>query len=82
MYPFISENKLNNLEFYMFTPDGAEGDFPKMQSWGYVMGAYLAGDNPWDGYIELREYEICFTMQRSERKTLAVTTDTLQCELP
>ena len=81
-YPFISENKLNNLEFYMFTPDGAEGDFPKMQSWGYVMGAYLAGDNPWDGYIELREDEICFTMHRNERKTLAVTTDTLQCELP
>ena len=81
-YPFISENKLNNLEFYMFSPDGAEGDFPKMQSWGYVMGAYLAGDNPWDGYIELREDEICFTMHRNERKTLAVTTDTLQCELP
>ena len=81
-YPFISENKLNNLEFYMFTPDGAEGEFPKMQSWGYVMGAYLAGDNPWDGYIELRETEICFTMHRNECKTLAVTTDTLQCELP
>lgn len=81
-YPFISENKLNNIEFYVFSADGAEGDFPKMQSWGYVMGAYLAGDNPWDGYIELRETEICFTMRRSERKTLAVTTDTLQCELP
>lgn len=81
-YPFISENKLNNIEFYVFSPDGAEGEFPKMQSWGYVMGAYLAGDNPWDGYIELRETEICFTMHRSERKTLAVTTDTLQCELP
>lgn len=81
-YPFISENKLNNLEFYMFTPDGADGEFPKMQSWGYVMGAYLAGDNPWDGYIELRESEIRFTMHRNERKTLAVTTDTLQCELP
>lgn len=81
-YPFISENKLNNIEFYVSSADGAEGDFPKMQSWGYVMGAYLAGDNPWDGYIELRENEICFTMRRSERKTLAVTTDTLQCELP
>lgn len=81
-YPFISENKLNNIEFYVSSADGAEGDFPKMQSWGYVMGAYLAGDNPWDGYIELREDEICFTMHRNEHKTLAVTTDTLQCELP
>ena len=81
-YPFISENKLNNIEFYVFSADGAEGEFSKMQSWGYVMGAYLAGDNPWDGYIELRETEICFTMHRNERKTLAVTTDTLQCELP
>ncbi|MGN1110273.1 MAG: hypothetical protein ACI4QY_01375 [Oscillospiraceae bacterium] len=81
-YPFISENKLNNIEFYVYSADGAEGVFPKMQSWGYVMGAYLAGDNPWDGYIELRETEICFTMRRFERKTLAVTTDTLHCELP
>lgn len=80
-YPFISENKLNNIEFYVFSADGAEGDFPKMQSWGYVMGAYLAGDNPWDGYIELRENELCFTMRRSERKELIVPTDTMLCEI-
>lgn len=80
-YPFISENKLNNIEFYVFSADGAEGEFPKMQSWGYVMGAYLAGDNPWDGYIELREDGLCFTMRRSERKKLIVPADTMQCEI-
>lgn len=80
-YPFISENKLNNIEFYVFSPDGAEGEFPKMQSWGYVMGAYLAGDNPWDGYIELREDGLCFTMRRSERKKLIVPADTMLCEI-
>ena len=80
-YPFISENKLNNIEFYVFSADGAEGDFPKMQSWGYVMGAYLAGDNPWDGYIELRENEIRFTMRRSEHKKLIVPADAMLCEI-
>lgn len=81
-YPFTSETGQNTLSLSVLAVDGAEGDFPKMQSWGYVMGAYLAGDNPWDGYIEFRETEICFTMHRNERKTLAVTTDTLHCELP
>lgn len=80
-YPFISENKLNNIEFYVFSADGAEGEFPKMQSWGYVMGAYLAGDNPWDGYIELREDGLRFTMRRSERKKLIVPADTMLCEI-
>lgn len=80
-YPFISENKLNNIEFYVFSNDGAEGEFPKMQSWGYVMGAYLAGDNPWDGYIELRESEIRFTMRRIERKALVAPADTMLCEI-
>ena len=80
-YPFISENKLNNIEFYVFSADGADGEFPKMQSWGYVMGAYLAGDNPWDGYIELRETEICFTMHRNERKKLIVPADTMLCDI-
>ena len=80
-YPFISENKLNNIEFYVFSADGAEGEFPKMQSWGYVMGAYLAGDSPWDGYIELRESEIRFTMRRSERKKLIVPADTMLCDI-
>lgn len=80
-YPFISENKLNNIEFYVFSPDGAEGEFPKMQSWGYVMGAYLAGDNPWDGYIELREDGLRFTMRRSERKKLIVPADTMLREI-
>ena len=57
--------------------DGAEGDFPKMQSWGYVMGAYLAGDNPWDGYIELREDEVRFLSRRTGKMYLQKTSDTV-----
>ena len=80
-YPFTSETGQNTLSLSVLSVDGAEGEFPKMQSWGYVMGAYLAGDNPWDGYIELRENELCFTMRRSERKELIVPTDTMLCEI-
>ena len=80
-YPFTSETGQNTLSLSVLAVDGAEGDFPKMQSWGYVMGAYLAGDNPWDGYIELREDGLCFTMRRSERKKLIVPADTMLCEI-
>jgi archaellum component FlaG (FlaF/FlaG flagellin family) len=45
-YPFTSESGQNTLSLCAVTSDGAVGTFPKMQSWGYVMGAYLAGDNP------------------------------------
>lgn len=81
-YPFVSEDKLNIIELFAFTDDEAEGEFPKMQSWGYVMGAYLAGDNPWDGYIEFRESDLLFTMSRNSRKTLCALSDTILCSLP
>lgn len=41
------------------------------------MGAYLAGDTPWDGYIETREDEVHFNMRRTVRKALVRTSDTL-----
>lgn len=81
-YPFISEEGQNALSLSILSSDGAEGVFPKMQTWGYVMGAYLAGETPWDGYIELREENLCFTMRRSQRKTLSSTTDTLVFDIP
>lgn len=65
----------------MVSVDGAQGKFPKMQTWGYVMGAYLAGDTPWDGYIEAREIEVCFSMRRTDRKKLVRTSDTLLFEI-
>ena len=80
-YPFTSETGQNTLSLSVLSADGAEGEFPKMQTWGYVMGAYLAGDNPWDGYIELREDGLCFTMRRSERKKLIVPADTMLCDI-
>ena len=36
---------------------------------------------PWDGYIELRESKIRFTMRRSERKKLIVSADTMLCDI-
>lgn len=49
-YPFTSEVGQNTMSLSVISSDGAEGKFPKMQTWGYVMGAYLAGDTLWDGY--------------------------------
>ena len=69
------------MSLSMISTDGAEGKFPKMQTWGYVMGAYLAGDTPWDGYIEAREDEVRFTMRRTDRKKLMRTSDTLLFEI-
>ena len=80
-YPFTSEVGQNTMSLSVVSVDGAEGKFPKMQTWGYVMGAYLAGDTPWDGYIEAREDEVRFTMRRTVRKSLVRTSDTLLFEV-
>ena len=80
-YPFTSEVDQNTMSLSVVSSDGAEGKFPKMQTWGYVMGAYLAGDTPWDGYIEAREDEVRFTMRRTVRKSLVRTSDTLLFEV-
>ena len=52
-YPFASLKGLNVVLFSVMSPDGAAAVLPKMQTWGYVLGAYLAGDEPWDGRIRL-----------------------------
>lgn len=80
-YPFTSEVGQNTMSLSVVSADGAEGKFPKMQTWGYVMGAYLAGDTPWDGYIEAREDEVHFAMRRTVRKALVRTSDTLLFEI-
>lgn len=80
-YPFTSEVGQNTMSLSVISPDGAEGKCPKMQTWGYVMGAYLAGDTPWDGYIEARDDEVHFTMRRTIRKYLVRTSDTLLFEI-
>ena len=80
-YPFTSEVGQNAMSLSVVSADGAEGKFPKMQTWGYVMGAYLAGDTPWDGYIEAREDEVHFTMRRTVKKSLVRTSDTLLFEI-
>lgn len=80
-YPFTSEVGQNTMSLSVVSTDGAEGRFPKMQTWGYVMGAYLAGDTPWDGYIEAHEDEVHFTMRRTVRKSLVRTSDTLLFEI-
>lgn len=80
-YPFTSEVGQNTMSLSVVSADGAEGKFPKMQTWGYVMGAYLAGDTPWDGYIEAREDEVRFTIRRTVRKSLVRTSDTLLFEI-
>ena len=54
-YPFASLKGLNTIHFSVLTTDGAIGVLPKQQSWGYVLGAYLAGDEPWDGRIKISE---------------------------
>lgn len=54
-YPFASLKGLNTIYFSVLTSDGAVGTLPRQQSWGYVLGAYLAGDEPWDGRIKLSE---------------------------
>ena len=80
-YPFTSEVGQNTMSLSVVSVDGAQGKFPKMQTWGYVMGAYLSGDTPWDGYIEAREIEVCFSMRRTDRKKLVRTSDTLLFEI-
>lgn len=79
--PFTSEVGQNTMSLSMVSSDGTEGIFPKMQTWSHEMGAYLAGDTPWDGYIEAREDEVHFTMRRTVRKSLVRTSDTLLFEV-
>lgn len=76
-YPFVSEEGINDIELFELSDSGAAGNFPKMQSWGYVIGAYIAGDIPWDGYIEIRENVLRFTKHITERKQLRISSDTL-----
>ena len=52
-YPFVSEDSLNTITFHVLTDNGAEGFLPAVQTWGYVIGAAIAGDSPWDGYDQL-----------------------------
>jgi len=79
-YPFVSESGQNTLSLSVLSADGAVGTFPKMQTWGFVMGAYLAGDNPWDGYIELREDGFIFTAHRG-KKCLSGVSDNITLQL-
>ena len=54
-YPFASLKGLNVIHFSVLSADGHLGVLPKQQTWGYVLGAYLAGDEPWDGRIKVAE---------------------------
>lgn len=54
-YPFASLQGLNTVHFSVMSSDGAVGTLPMQQTWGYVLGAYLAGDEPWDGRIKVNE---------------------------
>lgn len=54
-YPFASLQGLNTIHFSVLSSDGAVGILPTQQTWGYVLGAYLAGDEPWDGRIKVAE---------------------------
>lgn len=81
-YPFTSEVGQNTMSLSVVSADGAEGKFPKMHTWGYVMGAYLAGDTPWDGYIEARDDEVCFSMRRTVRKKLVHVSDVCRDKIP
>ncbi len=54
-YPFASLQGLNTIHFSVMSSDGAVGTLPMQQTWGYVLGAYLAGDEPWDGRIKVNE---------------------------
>lgn len=80
-YPFVSEDGVNVLTLSAVSPDGA-AVLPRMRTWGYVMGAYLAGDNPWDGYIRIRETLSEFTHRRKWRKKHEKIRDTLIFVLP
>ena len=54
-YPFASLQGMNTIHFSVLSSDGAVGLLPMQQTWGYVLGAYLAGDEPWDGRIKVAE---------------------------
>lgn len=79
-YPFVSEDGLNTITFHVLTDNGAEGFLPAVQTWGYVIGAAIAGDSPWDGYLEFRERGFVF---KKRKKPLRITAfkETLIAEL-
>lgn len=79
-YPFVSENGLNTVTFHVLTDDGAEGFLPATQTWGYVIGAAIAGDSPWDGYLEFRECGFVFKKRKHPRRIIAFK-ETLIAEL-
>lgn len=79
-YPFVSEDGVNVVTLSAVSPDGA-AVIPKMRSWGYVMGAYLAGDNPWDGYIRI-EQPVPEFKKTKLIKTFGKIKDTMSYRLP
>lgn len=79
-YPFVSEDGLNTITFHVLTDNGAEGFLPVTQTWGYVIGAAIAGDSPWDGYLEFREHGFVFEKRKHPRRITAFK-ETLIAEL-
>lgn len=71
-YPFVSEDGLNTITFHVLTDNGAEGFLPATQTWGYVIGAAIAGDSPWDGYLEFRECGFVFKKRKQPRRTISI----------
>lgn len=70
-YPFVSEDGLNTITFHVLTDNGAEGFLPAVQTWGYVIGAAIAEDSPWDGYLEFRERGFIFVKRKKPRRITA-----------
>lgn len=79
-YPFTSKDGQNTISLNVIS-ETAHGNFPKMQSWGYVMGAYFAGDSPWDGYIELRTDAVCFVKRGFGSKNKFIGSERTFCAL-
>ncbi len=71
-YPFVSEDGLNTITFHVLTDNGAEGFLPAVQTWGYVIGAAIAGDSPWDGYLEFRERGFIFKKRKQPLRTISI----------
>ncbi|MBD5113554.1 MAG: hypothetical protein HDT42_13635 [Ruminococcaceae bacterium] len=79
-YPFTSKDGQNTISLNVIS-ETAHGIFPKIQSWGYVMGAYLAGDSPWDGYIEVRTDDVHFVKRGFGSKNKFIGTERILCAL-
>ena len=71
-YPFVSEDGLNTITFHVLTDNGVEGFLPAVQTWGYVIGAAIAGDSPWDGYLEFREHGFVFKKRKQPRRVISI----------